>query len=113
MPRMYDIHATPLHHPSASHRSRLLSLQHTIFAFLPVAGQVRDLNQHIFSTLHVFHPVTLSNILILHPPKEEVTLEFINHNGPIASGAYDTVISQSGDIVRPHLPFGPLVAVLR
>ncbi len=66
-------------------------LQQTIYGFLPNAGQARDINHLIFSVLSVFHPLTHSNILILHPPKQELGTEFINHSAsdlPIESAVH-------------------------
>lgn len=51
----------------------------SLFPFLQQSGKVRDINQGIFNTLHVFSPIVRTNILLLHPPKEDHGIDFISH----------------------------------
>eukprot|EP01090_Pellita_catalonica_P002598 TRINITY_DN12174_c0_g1_i2.p1 TRINITY_DN12174_c0_g1~~TRINITY_DN12174_c0_g1_i2.p1 ORF type:complete len:407 (+),score=69.07 TRINITY_DN12174_c0_g1_i2:276-1496(+) len=60
----------------------------SLFAFLPMASKVRELNDDIFNVLSVSYPIEKTQILILHPPAEEHGTEFITSAGgdtPIAS----------------------------
>jgi len=49
----------------------------SLFAFLPLATEVKELNQEVLNTLKVYYPIEQTEILILHPPTEEHGTEFI------------------------------------
>ncbi|KAL6064809.1 Cytoplasmic FMR1-interacting protein [Balamuthia mandrillaris] len=78
----------------------------SIHGFLPLASQMRDLNQAIYNILRMYHPLAPENILLLHPPKEEHGTEFISSTQGGSSSSDDVFIPPP--TFRGEVPLPPV-----
>ena len=57
-------------------------------SFLKNSARMRDFNHAVFNTLRVYHPIALTNILILHPPAEEQVPTLAHSHNTLAQHTY-------------------------